>query len=105
MNLDADDTHLSLQNILRTFKMTTIEDYVSQQRMRWVGHALRRPDYDKSKIAVQVTLKTEDSTWTKLVKSDCAKFKMSFHKLLELAQNPSNFRSKTHWCSIQRYSG
>ena len=67
MNLDADDTHLSLQEILRTFKMLTIEYYVSQQRMLWVGHALTQPDYDKSKIAVQMTLKNEDSTRTKLV--------------------------------------
>ena len=86
-----------MKEMLQTFELPTIEHYITQKRMRWVGHALRRDDSDRSKKAVIETLQIEASPWTKLVKKDCKKLKIRWKRLIPLAQNRSSFSKVTHW--------
>ena len=74
-----------------------MENYINQKRMRWVGHALRRDDSDRSKKAVIKTLKIKESPWTALVKKDCKKLKIRWKRLIPLATNRSKFSNVTHW--------
>jgi len=97
MNLREDDTRISMQELLQAFGLPSLAQLISQKRLRWVGHALRRPEYDRSLISVSNTLMDEDSHWTNLVRDDCAKFKIPFDKLRALAQDSSRFRRISCW--------
>ena len=97
MNLGEDDAHLNRLDALEAFKLPLIEDYISQKRMRWVGHALRRCDDDRSKIAVLETLGIAESPWTKLVRNDCSKLKIPFQNLPKLVMDRTRFRQMSHW--------
>ena len=77
MNLKEDDCHLTKRGLLEAFELPSISDYISQKRMRWVGHALRLRDTDRSKKAVLDTLAIADSPWTKL-EEDCKKMRIPF---------------------------
>ena len=96
MNVRKEE-RVKMKEMLQTFELPTIEHYITQKRMRWVGHALRRDDSDRSKKAVIETLKIEASPWTKLVKKDCKKLKIRWKRLIPLAQNRSSFSKVTHW--------
>lgn len=96
MNLDSDDTHLPRENLLDAFSMPPIKDILAQKRMRWLGHALRRPDQDRSRIAVLETLADPCSAWTKMIRKDCLKFGIPFGSLLKIALDRSSFRRLTH---------
>ena len=48
----GDELHFTKQELLQKFDLPRLVDYITQKRMRWVGHALRRDDRDRSKIAV-----------------------------------------------------
>ena len=47
MNLADDDTHLSKIQVLKAFDPPALTDYITQKRMHWVVHALRRNDNDE----------------------------------------------------------
>ena len=96
MNLDAEDAHCSRQELLEAFSLPSIAEILSQKRLRWIGHALRRHDNDRSKIAVQETLADATSDWTKLVRQDCKRFNLKFESLAKLAQNRSAYRQVTY---------
>lgn len=97
MNLADDDSRLSKQAVLEAFKLPLIAAYITQKRIRWVGHALRRNDDDRSKISVLETLGISTSPWTKLVRDDCLKLKISFESLHKLAMDRNKFRRISHW--------
>ena len=60
MNVRKEE-RVKMKEMLQTFELPTIEHYITQKRMRWVGHGLRRDDSDRSKKAVIETLKIEAS--------------------------------------------
>ena len=93
----SDEVHFTKTDLLNQFNLPTIAGYITQKRMRWVGHALRRNDRDRSKKAVLNTLRGNESPWTKLVKEDCKKLNIPWKKLKILALNRSNFKTVTHW--------
>ena len=101
VNLADDDTHLSKLQVLKAFDLPALTDYITQKRMRWVGHALRRNDKDRSKQAVLATLGIASSPWTTLVQSDCSKLNIPFNKLLDLVMNRPLFRRRTHCAYFQ----
>ena len=100
MNLADDDTHLSKIQVLKSFDLPAMTDYITQKRMRWVGHALTRNDNDKSKKVVLTTLGIDSSPWTKLVQGDCSKLNISMNKLLESAMDRPLFRRITWWRTL-----
>ena len=61
-----DHSHISKKALLKHFDIPLIEDLVSQKRIRWVGHALRRHEKDRSRIAVTNCLDDASSSWTDL---------------------------------------
>ena len=67
----GNELHFTKQELLQKFDLPRLADYITQKRMKWVRHALRRGDIDRSNIAVIKTLKDEQSFWTKLMKEDC----------------------------------
>ena len=69
----AEDEHITKEHLLETLGMASVADIITTKRLRWVGHALRRHDRDRSRIAVMNELKDTSSTWTKLVMQDCSK--------------------------------
>ena len=87
------------KELLDLFKLPTIANYLTQKRMRWVGHALRRHNSDRSKKAVMETLGIQESPWTALVKKDCKKLKIPWggRRIQKLALNRSAFSKVTHW--------
>ena len=97
----GDELHFTKQELLQKFDLPRLADYITQKRMRWIGHALRRDDRDRSKIAVIKTLKDEHSFWTKLAKEDCKKLRnIPWRKLRRLATNRDLFSKFTHWRTI-----
>ena len=70
------ENRVKTKELLDLFKLPTIANYLTQKRMRWVGHALRRHNLDRSKTAVMETLGIQESPWTALVKKDCKKLKI-----------------------------
>ena len=102
MNLPDDDSHLSKHALLEAFDLPLLRDFITQKRMRWVGHALRRQDGDRSKIAVLKTLVIADSPWTELIKSDCKTLKIPFGELLKWTEDRFDFRKQTHWRTHQK---
>ena len=95
MNLSSDDARISREDLLKAFKMPSIARIMSQKRLRWLGHALRRPNYDRSKIAVLDALEDDTCAWTKLIKQDCTDYGMRFASLAKISMNRSSFRMKT----------
>ena len=93
------ENHVKTKELLDLFKLPTIANYLTQKRMRWVGHALRRHNSDRSKTAVMETLGIQESPWTALVKKDCKKLKIPWggRRIQKLALNRSAFSKVTHW--------
>ena len=98
----SEEKHIAKVKLLKTFELPTISQLITQKRMRWVGHALRRNDSDRSKRAVIETLNIKESPWTKLVKKDCKELKILWKKIRELALNRSDFRHVTHWRTFKK---
>ena len=92
----AEDEHITKEHLLETLGMASVADIITTKRLRWVGHALRRHDRDRSRIAVMNELKDTSSTWTKLVMQDCSKTGVEFADLAELALDRENFRKSTN---------
>jgi hypothetical protein len=91
----AEDEHITREHLLEILGMTSVADIITTKRLRWVGHALRRHDRDRSRIAVMNELKDTSSTWTKQVMQDCSKTEVEFADLAELALDRENFRKST----------
>ena len=89
----AFDDHISREELLSGFRLPTIFDLITQKRMRWIGHALRRKDGDKSKIAVRAALEDTGATWTKQVKEDCRMLGIMFGELEKQTEHRSKYRS------------
>jgi hypothetical protein len=92
---DAYVEHLSKQEVFGVTKLPRIAAYVTQKRLRWVGHALRREDIDRSKQAVITELKNKGSLWTKLVLRDCATIGVTMEKMILLSEDRAKFRRIT----------
>ena len=99
----SEEKHIAKVKLLKTFELPTISQLITQKRMRWVGHALRRNNSDRSKRAVIETLNIKESPWTKLVKKDCKQLKIPWKKIRELALNRSDFRHVTHWRTFKKW--
>ena len=87
--------HISKEELLSAFNLPLLADLITRKRMSWIGHALRRPDGDRSKIAVRSALEDTGAIWTKLVMADCKELKMDFDELNILVGDRSNWRSST----------
>ena len=98
MNLDA-DTHMSRGEMMLALHLHDLSDYIRQKRMRWIGHALRRKDGDRSKIAVLETLADQASPWTKMVMQDCQKLNLNLEEIPKLAADRISYRHVTHVCT------
>jgi hypothetical protein len=98
------DKHISREELLSAFELPPMSDFITQKRMRWVGHALRRPDGDGSKIAVTVALQDKDAYWTGLVRKDCTKLNISFNNLKKLVKDRSDWRNTTFMSPRTRQS-
>ena len=99
---EVEDEHITREHLLETFGMTSIADEITRKRLSWVGHALRRTDRDRSKIAVTKELKDPTSKWTKLVQQDCSKTGLEFANLAVIAQDREKFRDYTFIRGRQR---
>ena len=93
--------HFSNDQLYAEFKMSTISEVVTQKRLSWIGHALRRPSEDRSKQAVIAALDNKDSIWTKLVKADCKQTKISFSELQQEAEDRGAFRRRRNLSNRQ----
>ena len=89
------DQHACEKQLQKRFGLPDIADFITQKRLRWVGHALRRKESDSSFTAVAKTLKNMDSPWTKLIISDCEKKGIDFGNLYTLASNRAEFSKIT----------
>jgi hypothetical protein len=92
----------SREQLSEDFHLHDIFDYIRQKRLRWIGHALRRRDNDRSKIAVLEALKDKTSPWTKLVHQDCCALGTTLNVLPKLVQNRAKFRNASHVCTLRR---
>jgi hypothetical protein len=86
------DEHFTNERLYAEFAMPTIADIITHKRLSWVGHALRRPDNDRSRQAVKAALSNKSSTWTKLVIRDCEQNEIDFGNLQRTAMNREDFR-------------
>jgi hypothetical protein len=71
LKAEKEDAHISKAELLKDCGLVLIEAYMYEKRMRWIGHAMRRPDHDASKQAVKEALLDKESKWTRLVEQDC----------------------------------
>ena len=62
--------HTKAVDVLKLLGLPTMTALLSQKRLRWVGHALRRDDGDLSKTEVKSELALSSKPWTKCVLSD-----------------------------------
>ena len=90
------DEHISREQVFAETGLPRIADYITQKRLRWVGHALRRNDTDRSRQAVLRELEDQDSYWTKLVLRDCEKANHSMEEMMVKAQGRHAFRKITY---------
>ena len=60
------------------------------------GHALRRKDGDKFKIAVCSVMADAGATWTKLVQEDFRQLGTSFKEMKAVAQTSLNIQENYH---------
>lgn len=95
---EVENEHIKTGALHHLFGLPTIEDIITQKRMRWVGHALRRNERDRSRQAVLAALEEQQSLWTKLVIEDCKRLKIDFSSLDETAQDRNHFRTITFMC-------
>ena len=102
--LDDEKVHrVSQKTLFKTFGLSAIANYITEKRMRWIGHALRRDEKDASKQAMKQALEDEESPWTKLVQEDLKKMKWKkrsrsktwLEELEELAAARPKFRKMT----------
>jgi hypothetical protein len=93
---EKQDEHFTKEGIFSKFNMPSITDLITTRRLRWIGHALRRPDQDTSKKAVRRALQKEKSIWTKGVINDCNTLGLDFDKLEKTAQSRMMFRKMTY---------
>ena len=98
MNL-REQTNASRASLQQAFHLHDIADYIRQKRLRWIGHALRRHDQDRSKISVLDTLADSAFAWTRLVQQDCAIAGITLDSLPKIAMDRSKFQRTTHVCS------
>ena len=92
----SEDARISRNQLFRALNMTSVNKLLSQMRLRWLGHALRRDDRDRSKIAVLAALEDNKCAWTKLIKQDCRDFGIKFKNLRTLVMDRPSFRHVTH---------
>ena len=102
---DAYMEHLSKEQVFGVTKLPRIAAYITQKRLRWVGHALRREDTDRSKQAVTTELKNKESLWTKLVLRDCAKVGVPMEEMILLSGDRAKFRKMTFLMGGVSFSG
>ena len=86
------DEHISREELLSTFKLPTMSKLITRKRLRWIGHALRRKDGDRSKIAVCSAMEDAGATWTKLVLEDCRQLGTSFKEMKAIAKKRLQFK-------------
>ena len=62
---------MKLTDALAAMGLPELEPLLTQKRLRWVGHALRREEGDASREAVLHDLRTDNvGTWAQLVRCD-----------------------------------
>jgi Mg2+ and Co2+ transporter CorA len=102
MTVDGDQANYSRDKLKDAFHLHDIFDYIRQKRLRWIGHALRRKNHDRSKIAVLEALKDKHSPWTRLVAQDCIEIRTNLEKLPNFVNDRPKFSSVTHVCSLRQ---
>jgi hypothetical protein len=99
------DEHVTEAQLRRAFGLPEIRHFLSQKRMRWIGHALRRDEGDRSRQAVKRALDKRRAIWTKLVQADCEVMGVLFCDLEELAKNRAKFRKISHHSYLRNHNG
>jgi hypothetical protein len=61
LKAEKEDAHISKAELLKDCGLVLIEAYMYEKRLRWIGHAMRRPDHDGSKQAVKEALLDKES--------------------------------------------
>ena len=84
------DEHIGRDEAIKKSGLYLISDYISEKRMRWIGHAVRRRQDDRSKIAVMKALR--EKKWTKVIIVENA---TSTSPNWNLAQDRKLFRALT----------
>ena len=84
--------HISNAQLFEAFKLPTIRDYITYKRLSWVGHAVRRGQNDRSRIAVLKALSNRRSTWTKAICDDCRILGIKVNDINLLVENRDSWR-------------
>jgi hypothetical protein len=97
MASEVPDQHFKREFLLEALGLRDIAVVITRKRLSWIGHALRRSDNDKSRIAVTSELNDTSSKWTKLVLTDCRKVGINLKGLQNLALDRRAFRRKVQF--------
>ena len=84
-NDESDDGFQSAEcaeELLRAFKLPKIAELISYKRLSWVGHAVRRGENDRSRMAVLKALTNKKSKWSKSVRKDFEDRQMDIREVL-----------------------
>jgi len=89
------------QQVLDVLGLPTLEGLMSQKRLRWVGHTMRRGVDDLSCATVLEELEKTHKVWTKLVFEDAQKIGIETVAVLQqAAQSRSSFYKITKACTL-----
>ena len=81
--------------VLRLTEVPPLLALLSQKRLRWVGHALRRAPTDHSRLNVLDQLNRPESHWTQLIQSDCNVANIPIDSLENLVADRTAFKQLT----------
>ena len=91
--------NLFMQKLKETAKHMEWSLYISTQRLRWLGHALRLPEDSPVKQALYEIEKPTKRTvgrpklkWIDIVKNQLSKLKITWEETKELSQNRVGWR-------------
>ena len=82
------NAHISNEELLRAFKLPKIAELISYKRLSWVGHAVRRGENDRSRVAVLKAL----TKWSKSVRKDFEDRQLDIREVVNLANDRSSWK-------------
>ena len=86
------NAHISNEELLRAFKLPKIAELISYKRLSWVGHAVRRGENDRSRVAVLKALTNKKSKWSKSVRKDFEDRQLDIREVVNLANDRSSWK-------------
>jgi hypothetical protein len=89
--------NMKLKDALAEMGLPELERLLTQKRLRWVGHALRREGGDASREAVLYELRADnEGTWAQLVRGDMKAMRWQDVEALQVAvTNRAQFKAST----------